>query len=132
WVVETPKPQPPPKPPEPTPAEKLAEEGRKALAEERWADATTAAKALQKLEPKNAAVPELLKAAKGEPANKKLYDDFMKDVADRDPEVSSKKYKKIPETSQYHDKAKRQFEQLKVDFLHVKKAEAKALAETRM
>jgi hypothetical protein len=127
-----PAPPPEPAPPEPTALEKQLALARAALAEERWAEATTAARAAQRLEPRNADAEAILKAARVEPQNKRLFDELMKAAEEGDPDKTTRRWRRIPEDSLYHPRAKAAYEQVKKDYLHVKRAEATALAETRM
>ncbi len=65
--------------------------------------------------------------------NKPLYDDFekaLKDGDDVDVAKAVRRYHRIPEDSAFAKKARPDYEKLRGDYLHVKSAEAKALADT--
>ena len=133
-AAAVPTPEPPPAPPPPrrlTAKEQAIEDAKQALLDERWGDAITLAQKAQEYEPDNKTAAILIKQAKSEPANKKLFDDYMKSVADKNPKKAAPKLKKIPAESLYAKRAKEAWEQLRKDFLHVKTAEAQALADTK-
>jgi len=125
------RPQPPPPPPE-SEVDKLVREGKLAVQEARFPDAAAALKAAKKLEPKNPAVVELATAVSKEPANKKALDEFMKAAAEKDAAKAVRRYTRIPLTSVFRPQAERTMKQVEVDFMHVKMAEAKALADVHM
>src|SRR5262249_54962223 len=127
-------------PPTPTPAptprtlsakEQAIEDAKKALAEERWSDALALAQKAQEYEPDNRTAAILIKQARTEPANKKAYDDFMKAVGDKNPKKAQPKLAEIPPDSLYARRAKEAWAQLRKEYVGMKTAEAKALADRR-
>jgi hypothetical protein len=148
-AVPAPAPETPPEPapePEPAPApapvkpapppesevDKLVREGNAAIAEARFADAAAALKAAKKLEPKSPAVAALAASVKREPANKRAYDEFMKAASEKDASKAARRFARIPADSVFRPQAERTLAQVKVDFLHVHVAQAKALADVHM
>jgi ribosomal protein S21 len=129
---------PPPAPdaaPPPRPASDLdvrLAEARGALDEERWADASAAARIAQKLDPKNEEAARILKVAKAEPANKGLYDDFHKAVDAGDVETALRRFKRVPAGSLYQKKAAAEVAKMREVFLKAKEAEARTLSEGKM
>jgi serine/threonine protein kinase len=124
-----PKYEPPPPKPE-SELEKQVKGARAALLDGRAADAQAAYRAAQKLEPKNPEVLLLGKQLRSEPANKRLHDELVKAAGQHDVAAASRRLARIPPDSLFYAPAQRAFEKLKRDFLHVKIAEAKALADT--
>jgi eukaryotic-like serine/threonine-protein kinase len=127
-------PRPPPMPsyvpPPETELDKQLAAGRAALEEGRFQDAAAALKAARKLEARSPAVETLARQVKVGPQHRRLFDDFMKAADERDPAKARKRLARIPEDSLYRERAVKAFAQVKKDFLHVKLAEARALAET--
>lgn len=129
---------PPPAPdaaPPPKPASdvdvRLAE-ARKAVEDERWADAAAAARIAQKLDPKNEEAARILKTAKAEPANKGLYDDFRKAADAGDVESAIRRFKRVPAGSVYQKKATADMDKIRETFVKAKEAEARTLSEGKM
>ncbi len=130
---------PPPPAPDAAPPAKPASdvdvrlgEARRALDEERWADATAAARIAQKLEPKNEEAARILKVAKAEPANKAAYDDFRKAVDAGDVETAIRRFKRVPAGSIYQKKATADMDRMRETFVKAKEAEARTLSEGKM
>jgi serine/threonine protein kinase len=138
--VEEPEPPPEPvrapplpsyQPPPETEYQKRIKAARAAAEEGRFPEAKAALEAAKQAEPQNPEVDKLLAQLKREPANKKLFDDFMKAADEKDPVKAQKKLARIPQESLFAARAQKIMAQVKKDYLHVKMAEAKALAETR-
>jgi hypothetical protein len=121
-----------PAPPPESEVDKLVRAGNAAIAEARFTDAAAALKAAKKLEPRNPAVAALAAAVKREPANKRAYDEFMKAAAEKDASKAARRFARIPPDSVFRPRAERTLAQVKVDFLHVHVAQAKALADVHM
>lgn len=119
------------KPPEEKPLEKASKIARAHIEEGRFPEAQEALKAALAIDPNDPEVARMARSLKNEPANKKLFDDFMKSADEKDPVKAQKKLAKIPADSVFADKGKTIMAQVKKDFLHVKLAEAKALHETK-
>jgi serine/threonine-protein kinase len=128
--AQTPTPTPPPARPL-SAKEQAIEDAKKALLEERWNDALAHAQKAQEYEPDNRTAAILVKQARTEPANKKAYEDFMKSVGDRDPKKALPKLAKIPNDSLYARRAKEAWGQLRKEYVAMKTAEAKSLADNQ-
>lgn len=127
--TQTPTPAPPPR--VLSAKEQAIEDAKKALLEERWSDALALAQKAQEYDPDNRTAAVLVKQARTEPTNKKAYDDFMKSVGDKDPKKAQPKLAKIPPDSLYARRAKEAWAQLRKEYVAMKTAEAKALADSQ-
>jgi eukaryotic-like serine/threonine-protein kinase len=123
-----PPPQPDAGPPPLTEADKLVIEGQQALGEERWMDATVAAKQALAFDPAHEGAKKLANAAKTEPTNKKVYDDFLRHVRENNVQKIAKDYGKLPETSLFRVKAQAVYERIRDGWVLAHEEEARALA----
>jgi serine/threonine protein kinase len=119
------------KPPPETPLATQLKGAHAALAEGRFDDARKAVEVAQGLEPKHPEVVKLTALVKTEPKHRRAFDDFMTSAKDKDPVKAQRKLARLPAESFYAPRAAKVMAQIKKDYLHVKLAEARALAETK-